>query len=403
MADEQDEWLDAEAAEALLRGEWAGPGGPHDLTGARQLDAALRAVRTPRPSAGELPGEDALLAAFGEAAGAARRRDGATRATGPAGRPDTLRTVRIDPTRPAASSSRRLRWSRPVRYGLAVSLAGCALGGVAAAGGTGILPVPFGDSVSPVPASSVSAAASPRELGAEAPDADPSARPSGSAGEVGRSAEPEGPDAGAREDGGTDAEGDPPDDGGDRSEGGTVPGPGTPHATDGPDGRGGTDGSAGATDPSSQGSGDPSARGHKKSLRVCRDYRDDSLSGEDRRRLVELARGERNVERFCDRLLDRPGGGRGDTGPGSGPGEDGGRPGSGDGGGDADTERGTGGGDGPRPSSVSRTVGPARGPAGSPGGPVTGGPAGGPAGRPAAEPEMPPAAPTRSAPAVSTL
>ncbi|MFF1462643.1 hypothetical protein [Streptomyces sp. NPDC058330] len=341
MADEQDEWLDADAAEALLRGDRAEPDGAHDRTGARRLDAALRAVRTPGPSTGELPGEDAVLAAFREAS--ARKRDGAARATGPAGRKDTLHTVRIGPARTAPS--RRLRWTRPVRYGLAVSLAGCALGGVAVAGGTGMLSAPFGGHVAPVPASSVSTPASPRELGADLPDADPSLRPSDPSGADTPTATPQDPDEADHESGDEETGGDPAGGGGggDHGRSDTAPGRGPSDGTDGSDGRGEADGSAGTTDPSSGAPGDSAAEAYEKSLRVCRKYRDDSLSGEDRRRLVELARGERNVERFCDRLLDHDGGGEGGTGTGDGDG------------GTRDGDH------GPLPSVVFHPVGPAPG------------------------------------------
>lgn len=167
MADEQDEWLDADAAETLLRGESVEPVDDHSRAEARQLEAALREVRTPGPSGVELPGEAAAMAAFREASGARTKKDATARAAGPAGQQDTLHTVRIGTVR--TPPSRRPRWTRPVRYGLAVSLAGCALGGVAVAGGTGMLPAPFGGQGSP--ASSVSAAASPEELGAGVPDA----------------------------------------------------------------------------------------------------------------------------------------------------------------------------------------------------------------------------------------
>ena len=45
----------------------------------------------------------------------------------------------------------------------------------------------------------------------------------------------------------------------------------------------------------------------KKSIKACRGYREDTLSQEEKARLLELADGERNLDRFCDRLL---GGGR---------------------------------------------------------------------------------------------
>ncbi|WP_164346766.1 hypothetical protein [Streptomyces halstedii] len=301
MADEQDEWLDADTAENLLRGDRVEPDDAPGPNGAWRLDALLRAVRTPGPSAGELPGEEGVLAAFREASGAAaRKRDGAARSTGPAGRQDIPRSVRIGPARPAPF--RRPRWTRPVRYGLAVSLAGCALGGVAVAGSSGMLPGPFGGQGAPVPASSVSSEASPRELGAEVPGADPSAPPSGSASPP---VTPGKPEEAGQEDGRTEDGGDPAGGGGDPDGDDTATGRGS---SDGAGGTGEGDASGGATAPSPGRTGESATEAYGKSLRVCRKYRDDALSGEDRRRLLELARGERNVERFCDRLLGEEGG-----------------------------------------------------------------------------------------------
>ncbi|EHN77872.1 hypothetical protein SMCF_2599, partial [Streptomyces coelicoflavus ZG0656] len=68
MADEQDEWLDRETAELLLRGE--SPEGlestdPATRDRAGRLVAALGALSAPPvPADGELPGEAAALAAF---------------------------------------------------------------------------------------------------------------------------------------------------------------------------------------------------------------------------------------------------------------------------------------------------------------------------------------------------
>ncbi|MFG3539032.1 hypothetical protein [Streptomyces clavifer] len=320
MADEQDEWLDADVAENLLRGDPVEPVDDHARNAARRLEAALREVRAPGPPGGELPGEAAVMAAFREASGARTKRDGGARAAGPGGHQDTLHTVRIDATR--APSSRRPRWTRPVRYGLAVSLAGCALGGVAVAGGTGMLPAPFGGQGSPAPASSVSVAASPEELGAEVPEA---GGPSSAPASPDVSASPTAPEGADR---GTD-----PDDGRSRPGGGTAGGTdrrsgdpdreGTPESTpDGTDGHETPDGSAGGK----------GADLHEKAARACRDYRSDDLSREDERRLLDLADGEDNLARFCDRVLedddaDGSGGGSGDGsgGPdgGKGPGEDG--------------------------------------------------------------------------------
>ncbi|MEU0131231.1 MULTISPECIES: hypothetical protein [unclassified Streptomyces] len=300
MADEQHEWLDADAAEKLLRGEPVEPVDDHTRTELARLEAALRAVRTPDPSGGELPGEAAVMAAFREASGS-RKRAGAARTATAAGTRDSLHTVRIGAA--SATPLRRPRWTRPVRFGLAVSLAGCALGGVAVAGGAGMLPAPFGGHGSPLPASSVSAAASPEEMGAEEPDAPRPSPPASGAPEVpsppAASDEPDGADEGPA---GGEASSTP---GGDGTTG--------PEAGD----RDGGTGRDGTTGPEAPGvPGGSAAEMLAKSVRACRDYRADALNKEQERRLLELADGERNLDRFCDRVLaadDRDGGSGGRT------------------------------------------------------------------------------------------
>ncbi|NEB22306.1 hypothetical protein G3I46_38390, partial [Streptomyces coelicoflavus] len=68
MADEQDEWLDRETAELLLRGESLEDlesTGPATRDRAGRLVAVLGALSAPpAPGDGELPGEAAALAAF---------------------------------------------------------------------------------------------------------------------------------------------------------------------------------------------------------------------------------------------------------------------------------------------------------------------------------------------------
>ncbi|HET6860384.1 MAG TPA: hypothetical protein VFH94_25225, partial [Streptomyces sp.] len=143
-----DEWLDEDAAERLLRGEPVESGDDHVRARAERLSAALDGLaRTAGPGAGapaELPGEAAALAAFRKARSAS---------------PDALPSVRIGaaPGSGAVTAGRRrpppARWGRPVRFGLAAAFAGVALGGVAVAGGTGVLPAPFGFGAEPTPAS----------------------------------------------------------------------------------------------------------------------------------------------------------------------------------------------------------------------------------------------------------
>ncbi|MFE1891945.1 hypothetical protein ACFW9R_25655, partial [Streptomyces microflavus] len=149
MADEQDEWLDKDAAEKLLRGEPVVPLGDRARDDALRLAEALGAARAVRRApVGELPGEDAVLTAFRQATRAGGDRL-AGRSAGAAlpGQPGTLHSVHIGAA--PAVPPRRPRWSRPVRFGLAVSLAGCALGGVAVAAGTGFRPGPGGGDHSP--------------------------------------------------------------------------------------------------------------------------------------------------------------------------------------------------------------------------------------------------------------
>ncbi|MEU9357872.1 hypothetical protein AB0D35_07120 [Streptomyces sp. NPDC048301] len=319
MADEQQEWLDADVAERLLRGESAGfadPAGDHISKEVQRLESALRALRTPGPAAGELPGEAAVLAAFREAPREVRGSGRAVAEDG-TGRQDALHTVRIG-ARPTAPV-RRSRWTRPVRYGLAASIAGCALGGVAVAAGTGMLPAPFGGHGSPVPATSVSAAASPEELGVEVPDpvvpSPPPPVPSGSPGAPDSSEAP-GPE-------------------GRGTAGGEAP-------TGGDDGTA-TDREAPGRDESPQDGPDSGAKpgeeaaaqAYKRSLDACRAYRSGTLSRGEERRLVALAGGRRKLDRFCDRLLGPDGRGGSDDGRNDGEdsGSDDGKTGGGDEGG----------------------------------------------------------------------
>ncbi|MFF9572769.1 hypothetical protein [Streptomyces sp. NPDC014685] len=357
MADEQYEWLDKEVAERLLRGEPVDPVGGHACTEAESLVAALdAAARAARPATGELPGEAAALAAFRTARRSARdsararkaagaQAGGAENATRQTGT-EVLPTVRIraasggsGPRTSAASvgagRNRLSRWSRPVRFGLVASFAGCALGGVAVAAGTGMLPGPFGGRA-PVPATSVSAAATPEELGsrpagAETPRAPSSApergvtepTPDRSASSSGRSA-----DAGSNR---TEKRGA-------REPGGSASGPTK------------TPGRGGLPDRSGGGS---SGEWYAKALKACRDYRNGHLDDDRRRKLEILAKGARNLDRFCDRVIEgsdkggngAPGSDGGGSGGNGGHGGHGGNGGKGDGGQGGDDGRGDGDGD----------------------------------------------------------
>ncbi|MER5360276.1 hypothetical protein [Streptomyces sp. NPDC002785] len=315
MADEHYEWLDKDAAEKLLRGEPVDPVGGHACTEAERLAAALdAAARAVRPATGELPGEAAALAAFRAAAHSARA---TTRAANPqvegyaeTGEPapaDVLESVHMRPASgdfaPNRSSSsagvgrtRSLGWSRPIRFGLVASFAGCALGGVAVAASTGMLPGPFGGQT-PLPATSVSAAATPEGRGSGgATDESPSAQPSASP-ETEPSTHPA----------------DPPASTGDRDSGRTGKGDDKHDDNRKPDGaasgssngtKNGKQSNGSGNGKQSNGSGNGNSGGwYAKALKACRDYRNGKLDDDRRRYLEALAKGARNLDRFCDRVI----------------------------------------------------------------------------------------------------
>lgn len=307
MADERYEWLDKDAAERLLRGEPVDPVGGRSCTDAERLVAALEAAaRATRPATAELPGEAAALTAF-RAAGRSARAGTRANAEGRSAGAEALAPVLIGAAAggsvPYATASgatgrtRSARWSRPVRFGLVASLAGCALGGVAVAAGTGMLPGPFGGNT-PLPAASVSAEATPEELGSglttdETAQPPPSASPKGhpSKPPVSPSSPAENRDHG-RSDRTTEPGGDK------RKPGGATGSPG------------GTRSGKQTESPWNEASGDWSA----KALQACRDYRDGKLSEKRRQKLEALANGARNLDRFCDRVIERSEPGRNDQG-----------------------------------------------------------------------------------------
>ncbi|MFC9247267.1 hypothetical protein ACFT7S_25685 [Streptomyces sp. NPDC057136] len=357
MADDRYEWLDKDAAERLLRGEPVEPADDRARTDALRLAAALETARTVPQAGVELPGETTALAAFREAAHARQKSGAGTRRAAlkgqdaKAGQPtawqDRLPSVRIGGPRPPAD--RRPRWSRPARYGLVLSLAGCAIGGVAVASGAGMLPGPFGGQGSPLPAASVSAAASPDALASGLPsDQDPSGTPPGT-------------DPGPRTS--DPSEDSTPGSGhsGQDSDDGPTEGPGS--GDSGPDKSGSTqlprDGADG--DDATEGpGGTDSGEVYKKVAQACRDYRAGTLDRAAKRRLVELAKSEENLDRFCARLDDEDdkdsGAEEGDSGSGSDSGSADGAPGSdgGSDGGDEQDEDGS----GSLPSSSFRTAAP---------------------------------------------
>ncbi|GAA3048722.1 hypothetical protein FHS39_000720 [Streptomyces olivoverticillatus] len=282
MADDHRyDWLDDDAVERLLRGERVADDTPP--AGAEELSAALLSLTAHEPSPGSpLPGEEAALAAFRQAraqAPAPRARFGA-------------RAGAFGERAGAARSFLRL----PVRTALALTLAGCAVGGVAVAAGTGVLPGPFGRAGrEPAPASSVAAAEdSGTETvapGTAGPDATPSGGATGSARPSGR------PDAHTTPGSG---HGSPS---GKASEPGTGPSATPRHDGDGTTGNGhdGHDGDNGTA------TGTVWAK-------LCRDYLATSRQGgtvneDDERTLERTAGGGPSVVReFCERLLAAPDG-----------------------------------------------------------------------------------------------
>ncbi|MEU1783105.1 hypothetical protein ABZ545_27010 [Streptomyces abikoensis] len=128
---------------------------------ATRLNAAFRSL-TDIPSAipsavdAPLPGEEAALAAFR----AARATAVPTPASAPAAKAaaaSPLAALRDAGSRRVEAVRSFLR--RPARTALALALAGCAVGGVAVAAGTGVLPGPFGRSgKEPSPSASVTLA-----------------------------------------------------------------------------------------------------------------------------------------------------------------------------------------------------------------------------------------------------
>ncbi|OIK04995.1 hypothetical protein [Streptomyces monashensis] len=173
MADEHDKWLNRETAERLLRGESLEAVDARARDQAERLSRALGALSAQGTAAtGELPGEQAALAAFRKAREAAEaERTAAALAEGAVGErsgesapPSDAGLIRIGArVRPSSAARtgipggrpRRPRWARPVRLALAAGVSAGMLGGVAMAVGSGVLPT-FGTE-RPAPATSVSA------------------------------------------------------------------------------------------------------------------------------------------------------------------------------------------------------------------------------------------------------
>ncbi|MGG7571839.1 hypothetical protein [Streptomyces sirii] len=276
MADDRYDWLDKDAAEHLLRGEPVSArhgDGAHEL---EQLLQAAAAVGAKTSGAAPLPGEEAAVSAFRQAAGARSR-----------GRAAAGRTA-VRGARATAAAERP--WVvRPFRRGFVVALAACAIGGVAVAAGTGVLHSPFRDSDDPEPASTVSAVETPGPFDTREP--------------------------GAQTDGTTERTPDPSS-GGKTAGSDGDPTPGSSRgATPGP-GKGTPGGRGHDQEPGDGGSG----KGGKKKLllSLCRDYESGKNRQMDRetvQRLESKAGGPEKVHAFCRAYLDRyqSGGGSGDN------------------------------------------------------------------------------------------
>ncbi|MEU9700818.1 hypothetical protein [Streptomyces sp. NPDC047981] len=312
MADEQDRWLDQEAAESLLRGEPVDPVDDHTRAEADRLARALAEIR-PAPLAHavdvELPGEAAALAAF--RAAAAERGTTVRSAAHASHRPRAV--AELDTVRITRAQNAR-RWGRSLRYGLAAAVAAVAVGGVAVASGSGMLPF---TADGPTPAGSVSAADTAGPLSSHSPDS--SQTPGPRVDTVTPSA---------------------PHDGEHGSPGASPSSPPTPApsattasggGTGGPDGSGGHGGTGdGTPEPGKSTSpadkdGDSSGA---KIVKACQDLRAGRIDESAKRRLAQSARTGETLRRFCDRVLaEEPSrsDGSGDGGSwGDGKGDDGG-------------------------------------------------------------------------------
>ncbi|WP_405782939.1 hypothetical protein OG512_28505 [Streptomyces sp. NBC_01378] len=305
MADEHNKWLDRDAAERLLRGEPLEAVDAATRARAARLAGTLDALAVTRVDGGELPGEAAALAAFRKARESGAQEPGSATPKarharprgalapvsslhGPVGHENDANANTnaaigghagsdVGSVRLARPDARPVRWGRPVRFGMAAALAGCMIGGVAVAAGTGVLPSPFGGRGEPGPAASVSAAASPEQpLTSPSPDiSDTDGGRSGSAVPDGHSHEP---------------------------------GSGAPSQDD-TAGRAGPTTTQPGTGPRASDAADREA-GRQRLVDACRKYRGGALSDSEKERLraaakrVATKKGDRDLDRFCARVLE---------------------------------------------------------------------------------------------------
>ncbi|MFJ7260483.1 hypothetical protein ACIQV2_09985 [Streptomyces globosus] len=299
MADERNRWLDRAASERVLRGAPASADAdPRDPEAEARLRAALdMLVPPPAPPGSELPGEAAAVAAFRAARGTA----GAAGAAEPSGAAVPLvelgRTPSaVVPAQARASAGGR-RGSRPARFALAAALAGVAVGGLAAAGGAGLLDRITHDTAGPAPAVSLSADEDPAHTGETVrPSSPPQLMPSP-----------------FRGDGFVPPSGTPATPGGETGTGQGRGGSGEPGL-----GAGGTgtfpDTAAGGG--STRGTGKETLGGatllereretRRKAVDLCQAYRSGQMNPDRRDRLSRLAQGIARIPRYCETLLDGP-------------------------------------------------------------------------------------------------
>ncbi|MFD5506196.1 hypothetical protein ACFWIB_00260 [Streptomyces sp. NPDC127051] len=307
MADERNRWLDRAAAERVLRGGQAVPGGDRSAREAEaRLRAALDMLAGPQPCAGaELPGEAAAVAAFRAArAGAgAQAASGASMVSGvaalsgmsaPAGG-DTSPLVELGRILPLAAPVSAARRSRPVRFGLVAALAGVAVGGLAVAAGAGLLDRSTHDSAGPVPAVSLGADENPTPPGdTGGPTPGPQLRPTPFRGAdgvqptPGGGSTPGGLDSGALQGFGTGTGTGP-----DAASGGGA-------GRDGEGTKGGKDALAGGTTSLKDG------QTRIKAVDLCEAYRSGQMTSDRRDKLSKLAKGLARIPHFCEDLLDGP-------------------------------------------------------------------------------------------------
>ncbi|ROQ96261.1 hypothetical protein EDE04_2720 [Streptomyces sp. 2132.2] len=310
MADERNRWLDKAAAERVLRGGPAVPGGdPSARAAEARLRTALELLAAPQACAGaELPGEAAAVAAFRAARGGAEvpAASGPSAVSGTSGTSgsvggDTSPLVELGRVLPLGAPVSPARRGRPVRFGLVAALASVAVGGLAVAAGAGLLDRGTHDSAGPAPAVSLSADENPTPPGdSGGPTPGPPLRPTPFRG----------------------ADGVPPTQGGGPTPGGLDsgavqgfgPGTGTgPGAAsgggsgrdggDGKDAKDGTDGKdalAGGTTSLK----DADRQTRLKAVELCEAYRSGRMNSDRRDKLSKLAKGLARIPHFCEELLD---------------------------------------------------------------------------------------------------